>query len=204
MVRHRQAPRPAFESQPKTHPLIWCAAIICTLITIIVIITGMVVFIGYLVIRPKMPYVSVQYAHLDRFDYTQAGVLNTEITILFKAQNDNLQAHASFSDFIYYLNFHGMKIARLKNMPFEVDKNSSKLFNYDVQSFSIPLDPDHMAMVDRSLKINKISFDLWGHTRTRWRVGPFKSVKFWLRLNCQLHFQVGGNSIGSHCSSKSK
>lgn len=126
---------------------------------------------------------------------------------MFKAENDNLQAQAGFSDFIYYLNFHGIKIARLRNTPFEVDKNNSVVFNYDVKSYSIPLNPDHMAMVDLSLKQNRIAFDLWGHTRTRWRVGPFKSVKFWLRLNCQLRFQapqVGGNNIDSRCSSKSK
>lgn len=164
----------------------------------------MVIFIGYLAIRPKIPFVSVTYARLDNFQYTQGGVLNTEINIVFKAENDNVQAHASFSDFGYYLSFHGLKIARLQNNPFEVDKNGSAYFNYDVKSYSIPLDPDHSAIVDRSYKQNRIAFDLIGHTRTRWRVGPLKSVKFWLRLNCELTFQVDGNSIDSHCTSKSK
>lgn len=161
-------------------------------------------FVGYLAIRPKIPFVSVTFAHLDKFEYTQAGVLNTEITIVFTAENDNIQAHASFSEFDYMLSFHGIHIARLKNLPFDVNKNDTATFNYDVQSYSIPLDPDHSAIVDRSLKQNRIAFELAGHTRTRWRVGPIKSVKFWLRLHCELKFQVDGTSIDSHCTSKSK
>ncbi|XP_021753844.1 NDR1/HIN1-like protein 12 [Chenopodium quinoa] len=191
--------------QRRTHPLIWCAAIICTFCTIIVIILGIVVFVGYLALRPSIPFVKVTYAHLDKFEYSQAGVLNTEMNIIFQAENDNTGARASFSDFTYYLSFHGIQIARLKNLPFNVDKNDSAIFNYDVKSYSIPLDPQHSAIVDRSLKQNRISFELMGDTRTRWRVGPIKSVKFWLRLSCELKFQGDGSyTTDSHCTSKSK
>lgn len=165
----------------------------------------MVVFIGYLAIQPKVPFVSVTYAHVDKFEYiTQSSVLNTEISIVFKAQNDNAKAHVSFSEFVYYLKFHGLIIAKLQNHAFEVNKNDSVTFNYDVKSYSIPLDLYHSAMVDRSYRENRISFDLIGRTRTRWRVGPFKSVKFWLHLNCELKFQLDGINVDSHCTTKSK
>ncbi|XP_021835987.1 NDR1/HIN1-like protein 12 [Spinacia oleracea] len=199
-------PRPIIGTQRRTHPLIWCAAIICMFCTIIVIITGIVVFVGYLVIRPKIPFVSVMYAHLDKFDFSQAGVLNTEMNIVFKAENDNRQANASFSEFTYSLSFHGIQIARLRNLPFNVGQNNSATFNYDVKSYSIPLDPDHSSMAARSLQQNRISFVLTGHTRTRWKVGPLKSVKFWLPLHCELKFQDDGSTIlpDSHCTTKSK
>ena len=191
--------------QRRTHPLIWCAAIICTICTIIVIITGIVVFVGYLATHPKIPILNIINAHLDRFDYTQAGVLNTELTIWFKAENDNLKAHASFSAFIYELKFHGIKIATLKNWDFKVDKNNSKIFVYDVKSESIPLNPDLMEIVDLSMTRDKIMFDLKGHTRARWKVGPIKSVNFWLIMSCDLQFHMDGSSIDFHsCSSKHK
>jgi len=188
----------------RTHPFIWCIAIICTALTILVIFAGLVVFIGYLAIRPKVPYVSITQAHLDRFTNDQAGLLNVRLSITFEARNDNEKAHASFSDFHYNLSFHGIHVATLRNWDFTIGPNASVVFPFVVEADSIPLDPNLMAMVDSSLKKNRITFVLRGHTRTRWRVGPLGSVKFWFHLNCDLRFQVDGTSVDSHCTSKSK
>ncbi|CAH2062700.1 unnamed protein product [Thlaspi arvense] len=65
--------------QPRrTSFFIWFIAVLCTVITIAVIITGLVIFVGYLIVRPKMPSITVTYTHLDVFDYDQAGLLTTE------------------------------------------------------------------------------------------------------------------------------
>lgn len=198
-------PKPVIGRQRRTHPLIWLAAIICTIITTIVIISGIIVFIGYLAVRPKVPFVSVPYARLDTFDYDQAGVLNTRLSIIIKAENDNEKATASFYNFSYNLMFHDIKIAKLVNWPFDVARNKTRLFNYEVESDSIPLDPRQSTVVDASLKKGRVVFYLNGHTRTRWRVGPLHSVRFWLRLDCRLQFQwPGGISVDSKCTSKKK
>ena len=133
------------------------------------------------------------------------GKLNLNQTPWFKTENDNHEVQANFSDFIYELKFHGIKIATLKNWDFKVDKNNSKIFVYDVKSESIPLNPDLMEIVDLSMTRDKIMFDLKGHTRARWKVGPIKSVNFWLIMSCDLQFHMDGSSIDFHsCSSKHK
>lgn len=158
---------------------------------------------GYLFYRPKIPFVSVIYAHLDQFNYDQAGILNTRLTIVFRAENDNIRANASFSTFHYELSLHGIAVARLVNYPFNVGKHSTLDFHYVVESNYIPLDPNHMAMVQRSLGQNRVGFVLTGHTKTRWRVGPFRSVKFWCNLACELSFRRDdGSNIDTHCISK--
>ncbi|GAV90721.1 hypothetical protein CFOL_v3_34125 [Cephalotus follicularis] len=91
-----------------THPLIWCAALICTVISVAVIITGMVVFVGYLVIHPRVPVIGVVDAHLDDISYTEAGLLEIQIVIKIRAENDNEKAHASFSDTSFTLIFDGL------------------------------------------------------------------------------------------------
>ncbi|XP_023883234.1 NDR1/HIN1-like protein 12 [Quercus suber] len=189
----------------RTHPFIWCLAIICTLICIAVIITGIAVFIGYMVIHPRIPILSVANATLGTMRYSQSGLLETQMTIIIRAENDNTKAHASFSDTAFILSFQGLVIAKLVADPFDVKKNSSIYFNYEVTSDEIPLDSTRMHQVDLSLKRKVIIFDFKGNSRTQWRVWLLGSVKFWCHLNCQLRFHTSnGTYISSRCSSKSK
>ncbi|PSR91341.1 NDR1/HIN1-like protein [Actinidia chinensis var. chinensis] len=189
----------------RTSPLIWLVAVLCTVIAIAVIIAGIIVFVGYIVIRPKVPFISVIYTHLDVFDFDQAGILTTQVTIQTKWENDNARAHASFYDAGFVLSLHGMEIAKLVADPFDVSKNSSVELGYTVASSSIPLNPELMMLVDMSLKRDLVTFELRGNARTQWRVGILGSVKFWLHLNCQLHFTRSTmNGSSTHCSTKSK
>ncbi|XP_041010044.1 NDR1/HIN1-like protein 12 [Juglans microcarpa x Juglans regia] len=195
-----------FRFKPRTHPLVWVTAIVCTILSIAVIITGIVVFVGYMIIRPRVPFISVTSAHLDTIRYDQAGLLEIQMAIDIRAENDNAKAHASFSDTSFVLSFDALQIAKLVAGPFDVSKNSSTVFNYVIPSSQIPLDRTRMEQLDFSLKRNEITFDLKGKSRTRWRVGLLGSVKFWCHLSCELRFHTSnGSYINSRrCSSKSK
>ncbi|KAI3989046.1 hypothetical protein MKX01_033082 [Papaver californicum] len=189
----------------RTHPLVWCAAIICMIIAIAVIITGLVVFAGYMIIKPRVPYMSVNYANLDKLNYDQTGQVNLQISLNIKAENENMKADISFSKISFILNFHGLPIAKLRAAPFEVPKNDSVNLAYSVPSMSIPLEQDAWKDMVASVQQNKVSFNLKGDARMRWRVGILGSVKFWTHLSCQLNFFVSnGSSIKTDCSSKSK
>ncbi|KAK7407005.1 hypothetical protein VNO78_08644 [Psophocarpus tetragonolobus] len=189
-----------------THPLIWIAAILCTIIAIGVVIGGIVVFVGYMVIHPRIPVISVTNAHLDLLSNDYAGLLQTQLTIFVVAQNGNAKAHATFSDIRFNLSYQGQGIAMMVAQPFEVPKNHSKTLNYLVRSASIPLTPDQMEEVDASWKRDVIAFDLKGSARSRWRIGPLGSVKFWCNLECQLKFRPSNGSYINHsrCTSESK
>ncbi|CAI9771651.1 unnamed protein product [Fraxinus pennsylvanica] len=186
-----------------TSPIIWFTAIICAILAVAVIIAGLVVFIGYLVIRPKVPQISVRTAQLDTIYFDQASLLTVQVTIVIKAENDNAKAHANFYNTNFALSFHGVKMAYLVAEPFDLSKNSSKEFNYVVQSSPIPLEPEYAEIVNWSLRRNVITFELKGNTRTRWRVGLLGSIKFWLHLNCQLRLPVNRTAIYPRCSSGS-
>ncbi|KAL2489829.1 hypothetical protein Fot_43130 [Forsythia ovata] len=188
----------------RTSPIIWLGAIICAILAVAVFIAGLVVFVGYLVIRPKVPQISVTTAKLDTIYFDETSLLTVQVTIVIKAENDNAKAHASFYGTNFALSFHGVKMAYLVAEPFDISKNSSKEFNYVVQSSPIPLEPEYAEIVNRSLRENVITFELKGNTKTRWRVGLLGSIKFWLHLNCQLHLPVNRTQIFPHCSSRSK
>ncbi|KAF3449242.1 hypothetical protein FNV43_RR09970 [Rhamnella rubrinervis] len=200
-------PKPRFRHGPerRTHPLIWLAAVICTVIALAVIIVGIVVFVGYLVSHPRVPVITVFDAHLDKFSTDMAGLLETQVTIQVKAENDNSKANASFSDTRFTLSFQGITIAQLVADPFEVKKNDSLQFYYVVPSSSIPLDPQQMEEVDLALKQDVIMFDFKGEARARWRVWLLGSLKFWCHLNCQLKFHpLNGTYMNAPCSSRAK
>lgn len=189
----------------RTHPLVWFAAIICTIISIAVIIAGIVVFVGYMIIHPRVPFIRVTDAHLEKFQNDASGLLDTAVTIVVRAENDNTKVPASFSDTSFTLSFQGLNIARLVAYPFNVKKNSSVDFNYVVESSSIPLNPEQLDQLDNSVKRDRIGFDLRGSVRARWRVGVLGSVKFWGHLNCRLNFHLSNSSyIQSPCSSRAK
>ncbi|XP_022731588.1 uncharacterized protein LOC111286066 [Durio zibethinus] len=199
---------PKFSSgndERRTHRLLWCAAIICTILTLAVIIAGIITFLGYVVIHPRVPYVSVINARLDRIQLDYAGVLEIQVTVVIRAQNGNEKSHASFSHSGYILSLNGEDVAKLIAPPFEVSKNSSVDFNYDVQSLPIPLDPEQAEDVEVALKTDLVTFDLKGSTRVRWRVGPLGSIRFLCRLNCKLRFHpLNRTYIPSRCTSKAK
>ncbi|KAL8216463.1 hypothetical protein R6Q57_023300 [Mikania cordata] len=190
--------------QRRTNPFVWCFAIVCSIIAVSVIIVGVVVFSGYLAIRPKMPLLSLQTSRLDRVSYNQAGVLAVKMMIKIRAENHNQKAHASFYDTKLLLGYHGVNIAQLVADPFDVMKNESLELNYVVESLPVPLPPEEQYLTEQALGRGKeMSFFVKGSSRTMWKVGPLGSVKFSLHMNCDLLLPVNGSVVNPQCSTKS-
>lgn len=137
--------------------------------------------------------------------YDIVGVLQTQITIVIRAENDNAKAHALFDDTEFKLSYEGKTIAYLREGEFEVDKERSVYSHYVVQSYPIPLNPTMMQAIDYAVKQDVITFELKGGSKTRWRVGPLGSVKFECNLSCDLRFRPSDHSyIPSPCTSAHK
>ncbi|EOA14484.1 hypothetical protein CARUB_v10027699mg [Capsella rubella] len=196
---------PRYASRHSTSPFIWCAAIVCAIISIVVIFGGIVVFVGYMVIHPRVPIISVADAHLDFLKYDIFGVLQTQLTIVIRVENDNAKAHALFDNTEFKLSYEGKLIAILRAPEFEVPKEKSKYLPYSVQSYPIPLNPSLMQAVDYAIKQDVITFEINGGSRTRWRVGPLGSFKFECNLICELNFRPSDHTyIPSTCTSSHK
>ncbi|KAJ9536826.1 hypothetical protein OSB04_029559 [Centaurea solstitialis] len=195
---------PVLGPQRRTNPIIWCLAFICAIIAIIVIIAGIVVFIGYLAIRPKVPILYVHAARLDDIAYDQTGVLAVRLTLIVRAENENQKAHVTYYNTKLILSYHGVPIAQLVADPFDVRKNATQELSYVVESSPIPLDPAEQERTQDALERGRtMSFFLKGSSRTRWRVGPLGSVKFWLHMNCRMLLPINGTRVYPRCTTKS-
>nr|GEY74982.1 NDR1/HIN1-like protein 12 [Tanacetum cinerariifolium] len=137
--------------QRRTNPLIWFLAFVFAIVFMIIIIAGIVIFVGYLTIRPKVPLLYVKSARLDQLDYGQAGVMAVRIFVIVKAENHNMKAHVSFYDTDLILGYHGLSIAKLVAGRFEVKKNTSQELFYVVESSPIPLSSHLQDLTEQSL-----------------------------------------------------
>lgn len=189
----------------RTNPLIWMLAIVYAILATAVIITGIVVFVIYMVYKPKIPYIKVAYAQLNHLDYDPSGLLKIQMALDVVAENDNNKASAGFSDLSFLLRFHGIDVAELRADPLDVAKNSSSELNYRFQSSPIPLDKKAMEAMKVALRRGVVPFDLDGHASTRWRAGRLLSVRFRTHLSCPLNFSArNGSAIDLDCSSMSR
>ncbi|CAD6256454.1 unnamed protein product [Miscanthus lutarioriparius] len=172
----------------------WATVLACTALAVGVILAGVAVFAVYLLYRPSMPYLAVSDAHLERLEYGQDGAidyLQASITVL--AVNNNSKTDASFSSMDLVLGFHGADVALLRAQPFVVPRESSLPLLYRVVSAGRALDAAGMQAMDEALKAGVVPFDLFGKARTRWKVGVFANLRFWMRISCRLRFFFPSN-----------
>ncbi|KVF27707.1 Late embryogenesis abundant protein, LEA-14 [Cynara cardunculus var. scolymus] len=136
--------------------------------------------------------------------YDQTGVLSVRLILIIKAENHNLKAHVTYYNTKLILRYHGLSIAQLVADPFDVRKNTTKELSYVVESSPIPLEPAQQDLTQQALeKGTTMPFFLKGNSRTRWRVGPLGSVKFWLHMNCRILLPINGSIVYPHCTTKS-
>jgi hypothetical protein len=172
--------------------------ILCTLLAVGVLVTGVALFAVYLVYKPKMPYLVVSDAQLGALQYAQLDgtIQYLQLPIAILAENKNSKAGVTFSRVDFALQFHGVDVALLRTpAPFLVAPESSLPLQYNVVSAGRTLDSAGMRSMDESLTAGVVSFDLHGKARTRWKVGIFLKVHFWTRISCRLHFFPGNGTV---------
>ncbi|KAM0847951.1 hypothetical protein ACQ4PT_054712 [Festuca glaucescens] len=185
-----------WESRHESSRRAWAMVILCTLLAVGVLVTGVALFAVYLVYKPKMPYLVVSDAQLGALQYAQQDgtIQYLQLPIAILAENKNSKAGVTFSRVDFALQFHGVDVALLRTpAPFLVAPESSLPLQYNVVSAGRTLDSAGMRSMDESLSAGVVSFDLHGKARTRWKVGIFLKVHFWTRISCRLHFFFPGN-----------
>ncbi|KAJ1276172.1 hypothetical protein BS78_05G193700 [Paspalum vaginatum] len=172
----------------------WAAVLLCTALAVAVILAGAAVFAVFLLYRPRMPYLAVSDARLEKLQYGQDGAIDyLQVSITVLAVNNNSRTDASFPAVDLAVRFNGNDVALLRAQPFVVARKSSLPLQYDVVSAGRALDPAGMQAMDEALKAGVVPFDLFGKARTRWKVGVLARLRFWTRLSCRLRFFFPGN-----------
>uniref|UniRef100_A0A1D1YBT0 Endophilin-B2 n=1 Tax=Anthurium amnicola TaxID=1678845 RepID=A0A1D1YBT0_9ARAE len=188
----------------RTNPLFWLAAALCALLALAVIVAAAAVLSVYIASRPKLPYLRVAAARLDRLGYAQrSGLLDVLMAVDLEAANRNARAAASFSGADFDLLFAGAPVARLRAAAFAVPANSTLPLHYLVESSGAALGGGGVEKVEEGVRKGRVEFELKGKARMRWKVGGILTAKLWSHLHCRLQFLLPqGSTIGLDCTSK--
>jgi hypothetical protein len=185
--------------------LVWVLVILCTLLAIAVIVAGATVFAVYLLYKPKMPYLLVSDARLERLEYGQSGtILDLQLALTILAENTNSKTDATFSGVNLAVGFHGADVAFLRAGTFAVARRSAVPLRYQILSVGRQLSPEGMQYMDGALKAGVVPLDLFGKARTTWKVGIFASLQFWTRISCRFLFNYPGNGTAMPLDCRSK
>ncbi|CAN6206717.1 unnamed protein product [Urochloa humidicola] len=204
--RKHRVPRIRERERRKSSGLVWALVILCTVLAVGVIIAGATVFAVYLIYKPKMPYLLVTDARLERLEYAQSGtILDLQVALTIQAENTNSRADATFSGVNLAVGFHGADVALLRAGAFAVARRSAVPLRYQIVSVGRPLSPDGMQYMDGALRAGVVPLDLFGKARTTRKVGIFASLQFWTRISCRFLFNYPGNGTAMpyDCRSKS-
>jgi hypothetical protein len=181
----------SIQDSNRSSPWAWVVAILGTVLSVGAILAGAAMLAVFLFYKPKMPYLVVSQAQLEKLRYKQDGTIQSlRVSINILAKNNNSNVGASFSGVEIALGFHGADVAHLQAEPFVVPRESSIALQYHVVSAGPVLDA---AGMNESLNIGLVPLTLFGKARTEWKVGIFIKHTFWTRISCRLRFFFPGN-----------
>ncbi|KAL5230731.1 hypothetical protein ABZP36_029507 [Zizania latifolia] len=206
-----ELPRPQWHTPPRrwradrSGPLEWTAAVVFTVLAIVVLMGALAVLVVVLVLQPRAPYLAIRSARLDGLVYDQQGTLDAELSVGVVAENGNAKSDATFSHLELRISFNGMVIAILRADPFDVPRKGSLPLGYVARSSGIPLDGPGMKAMEAALGDGVVPFTVAGKAGTRWKVGGLVPFNYWTRLRCDLRFfWPNGTAVDLSCSSKPK
>lgn len=181
----------------KTNPCIWCIALMCSLIAVAIILSGLAVLTVYLLFHPKLPKLDVTKASLNRVILDPATFLyNSEMVALITVNNPNGRVDMRYEYINFKLFFRSDMVATQVLPPFAQRRgNSTDLKVITMVSNDAEITPLSAQVMEIQAKNNSIEYKLVGNLRTVARLGATAQIPYWLNVNCQLHFTTPPNGV---------
>ncbi|XP_066323516.1 uncharacterized protein [Miscanthus floridulus] len=203
---HEQPRRPFNFRRRHRSALEWAAAVLFTVLAVVVLVGAVSILVVVLLLQPRAPYVAVRAASLDRLVYDQLGALDdVQISLRVEARNDNAHSAATFSRLECQLAFSGATLVVLRADTFRVPARGALPLAYVAHAQGAPLGNVGSAAMQAALRDGVVPFGVEGEARTRWKVAGLVTINQWTRLACQIRFfWPNGTALAFKCSSKSK
>ncbi|XP_021740790.1 uncharacterized protein At1g08160-like [Chenopodium quinoa] len=192
--------------QPRrTHPLVWCSAIICLVFCLLVIFLGVTTLIIYLVIRPKYPSFDVPNANLNTIYFDSPENFNGDFTVLANFTNPNRKINVKFDYLDIKLYFVDRLIATRALEPFSQRPEEARLEMIHLISSLVYLPPNPAVELQRQVQSNRVTYNIKGTFRVRAKVGIARFT-YWLHTKCQLELTSPplGVLVAKNCSTKKR
>ncbi|XP_074320473.1 uncharacterized protein At1g08160 [Silene latifolia] len=194
---------PLLHRPRKTHPLVWCSAIMCLIFCLLVIFFGIVTLIVYLVIRPRYSTFDVPNANLNAIYFDSPENFNGDFTLLANFTNPNRKISIRYDYLDVELYFADRLIATQALEPFTQRPGERRLEMIHLISSLVYLPPYPAIELQRQVQINRVKYDIRGNFRVRARVGIIR-FSYWLHTTCQLEMTSPptGRLVARNCKTK--
>ncbi|XP_057524997.1 uncharacterized protein At1g08160 [Amaranthus tricolor] len=187
----------------RTHPLVWCSAIICLVICLLIIVFGITTLIIFLVIKPKYPSFDIPNANLNVIYFDSPDNFNGDFTFVANFTNPNRKIHIKFDFLDVELYFIDRLIAAQALEPFSLKPREARLEMIHFISSLVYLPPNPAIELQRQVQSNRVKYNVRGTFRVRAKVG-MAQFSYWLHANCQLEMTSPptGVLVARNCTTK--
>lgn len=199
------ANQPILPPPPSTNIFIWLCAIGCSIFAILVILTGIIVLLGFLIYHPRLPSFTVKDATLTTLQLDKSFVLTSQTTILLHIENPNSKVAVDYESVMFQLQFAKHEISNLTFPPFSQKPKNSTEWLFVMTANKVQLEAIEGEDMSYSIQKDDVAYDFVGSVKTKAKIGTITSIKYWLHITCRMEFTPpplgNGTLVTSQCKS---
>ncbi|KAJ1410841.1 Late embryogenesis abundant protein [Sesbania bispinosa] len=169
----------------KTKPIVWCAAVLCFIFSLLLIFFGIATLIFYFAIKPKNPIFDIPNASLNVVHFDSTEYLNGEFTLLANFSNPNRRIDVRFESLDIELFFSDRLISSQSIKPFTQRPGETRLQTVNFISSLVFLPQDVGVKLQRQVQSNRVNYNARGTFKVRANMGLIH-LSYWLHSRCQI------------------
>ncbi|KAK7396748.1 hypothetical protein VNO78_17906 [Psophocarpus tetragonolobus] len=175
-------------------------SLIFKLILTIIIIVGIVVFLFWLIVRPKVVKFHVTEATLRQFNYTDNDKnLHYDLALNISVRNPNKRLGIYYDRIEARALFHDARFDSQFPEPFYQGHKSTNLLNPVFKGQTLlPLNADQTAELKKDNSSGLYQIDVKMYLRLRFKLGAFKTKTLKPKVSCDLLVPLQGTAAVFH------
>lgn len=178
----------------RTSPMVWFAAILCMIFSILLIFFGIATLIVYLTVQPRNPVFDTAAASVIPIYYSSPQYINNDITFLANFSNPNRKLSVRFEYLHFEVYFQENVIASQGLQAFSQRPGEARLITVHMQSGLLHLPPDLAMELQKQGLSNKVVYNIRGNFKVKVKLGAIH-YSYWLHGECRLEMTSPPNSI---------
>jgi hypothetical protein len=188
------------DGQQKTKPIVWFAAILCFIFSLVLIFFGIATVICYLALKPSNPSFDISNATLNVVYFESKQYLNGEFTLRTNFTNPNRRVHVKFESLFIELLYSNRIISTQSIMSFTQKPRQTRLQDVKFISSLVFLPQEVGVKLEREVQNNRLNYFAKGTFKVKVNMGIIH-LSFWLHSMCQIEMTAppAGSLVAKQC-----
>lgn len=168
-----------------TSPMVWFAAILCMIFSLLIIFLGIAILVIFIAVQPRTPAFDTPAASFSAVFLNSPSYINGDITFLANFSNPNRKLSVRFEYLKVELFFSESSIATHALQPFSQRPGEARLMPVHMLSGLVYLPPNLAVELQKQEQRNRIVYNIKGTFKVRVKMGLLH-YSYWLHGDCQL------------------